>query len=196
MLFRSGKYGDAQTITMTCDTEGAEIRYTLNGADPTKTSELYTGGFVIEESMTIKAKAFKEDLMASSIATEVYEVLLDAQIIVGTSNTIQHIENTRDFVFQLNDLDNKEIYFVFSNKDERRPVRLPKLESNIAPKGMNVMRPSLAMSNANASSFNVSGKPSVTKFNNEPKSFVKGELSHHHLLFVLGTKLSDRKSVV
>ena len=172
-----GKYGDAQTITMTCDTEGAEIRYTLNDADPTETSVLYTGEFVIEESMTIKAKAFKEDWMASSITTEVFEILLDAQIIVGTSNTIQHIENTRDFVFKLNDLNDKEIYFVFSNIDERRPVRLPKLESSVmSGSNINANRSLSALSKA--SSFIPSGKPSVTEFNNSShENIQKGVLS-------------------
>ena len=172
---KGGKYSEAQTISMACDTEGAEIRYTLNGSDPTETSELYTGDFTIEESMTIKAKAFRKDWMSSTIATAVYEILAETEIIVGTSNTIQHLENTKDFVFKLNDLDDKEIYFVFSNKDERRPVRLPKLESNVEPKGINIARSSLV--NAKAEPFIVSGKPSVTKFNNEPKNFVKGELT-------------------
>ena len=176
---KGGKYGETQTISITCDTDGAKIRYTLDGSNPTETSELYTGEFVIEESMTIKAKAFKEDFTASLIATETYEIILDAQLIVGTSNAIQHIENSRDFVFQLNDVDNKEIYFVFSNLDERRPVPLPKLESNINTNNnynANTVR-SLSAS-SKAASYNVSGKPSVTQFNNSSnKNLVKGGLS-------------------
>ena len=172
-----GKYTVAQTITMACATEGAQIRYTLDGTTPTETSELYTGQFAIEESITIKAKAFKDGWMASSIVSEEYEIALDAQIIVGTNNTIQHIQNSRDFVFQLNNLDNKEIYFVFTNEDEKRPVRLPQLESNLSPSGsINAMRSLSAASKA--ASFNVSGKPSVTNFNNAPnKNLERGSLS-------------------
>lgn len=172
-----GKYTVAQTISMNCDTEGAEIRYTLDGTDPTETSEVYTGEFVIEESITIKAKAFKDGWMSSAIVTEVYEVMLEAELIIGNNNAVQHIQNARNFVFQLNNLDNKEIYFVFTNKDEKRPVRLPQLESNIAPSGkINAMR---SLSTASkAASFNVSGKPSVTNFNNDPnKNLVRGELA-------------------
>lgn len=39
-------------------TEGAEIRYTLNGSTPTQTSELYAQPFTISESAVVKAKAF------------------------------------------------------------------------------------------------------------------------------------------
>lgn len=172
-----GKYAEAQTISMTSATEGAEIRYTLDGSDPSDTSELYTGDFVIEDNITIKAIAYKTDWMASPITTEVYEIIPDAEIIVGTSNTIQHIENTKDFVFQLNELDDKEVYFVFSNKDERRPVNLPQLESNISPLSNTNARRSLSAINQ-SSSFNISGKPSVTKFNNSSHDKLKrGKLS-------------------
>ncbi|MCM1503253.1 MAG: GH92 family glycosyl hydrolase [Bacteroidales bacterium] len=44
------------------NTEGAEIRYTLDGSEPVRESALYTSPFVIDRSMTIKAKAFKDGL--------------------------------------------------------------------------------------------------------------------------------------
>ena len=36
-----GTYQTAQDVTITCATPGAQIRYTLNGTDPTETSSLY-----------------------------------------------------------------------------------------------------------------------------------------------------------
>lgn len=175
-----GRYTESQTITITCATEGVEIRYTLDGSDPSVLSQLYSDEFTIEESMTIKAKAYKEDWMASAIASEVFDINLGAELIVGSTNTIQHIENSRDFVFQLNDLDDKEIYFVFSNKDEARPVNLPQLESNITTNG-NFNRTRSLSAISKTSLFNISGKPSVTKFNNDSKKLLKkGELSPRH----------------
>lgn len=57
-------------VGITCDTEGAEIYYTLDGSTPSKESDKYTEEFFIYESCTIKAVAYVgED--ASSVATEV-----------------------------------------------------------------------------------------------------------------------------
>ena len=49
------------SITLASPTDGATIRYTLDGSEPTETSTLYTGPFDISETATVKAKAFKED---------------------------------------------------------------------------------------------------------------------------------------
>jgi hypothetical protein len=50
-------------------TEGAEIRYTTNGTEPTKESSLYSGPFPIDHSAIIKLKAFKNGLNPSTVAT-------------------------------------------------------------------------------------------------------------------------------
>lgn len=55
-------------IAITCETEGAEIRYTLNGSDPTKSDTLYQNNFEINSSTLIKAKAFKEGMRSSGIS--------------------------------------------------------------------------------------------------------------------------------
>ena len=61
-----------ETIEMTCETEGAEIRYTLDGSEPTKESTLYSGQFEVTPPVTIKARGYKEGLLASDVAS--YEV--------------------------------------------------------------------------------------------------------------------------
>ena len=55
-------------IAITCETEGAEIRYTLNGSDPSKSDTLYQNSFEINSSTLIKAKVFKEGMRPSSIS--------------------------------------------------------------------------------------------------------------------------------
>jgi predicted alpha-1,2-mannosidase len=58
-------------VTVQCGTatEGAEIRYTTDGTEPTKESGLYSEPFVIDHSAIIKLKAFKNGLNPSMVAT-------------------------------------------------------------------------------------------------------------------------------
>jgi len=49
---------DKVDVELSCPIWKAEIRYTLNGDEPTGTSQLYTGPFILDSPLTIKAKAF------------------------------------------------------------------------------------------------------------------------------------------
>ena len=59
-------------VTLFTETDGAEIRYTLDGSEPTENSKLYTGPFTIDDTTTIKAKAFKTDWFDSETATATF----------------------------------------------------------------------------------------------------------------------------
>lgn len=69
-----GTYDAAQNVTITCDTEGAQIRYTLDGTEPTESSALYGGPITLKNTVTINAKAFKDGMWESSIVTESYTI--------------------------------------------------------------------------------------------------------------------------
>ena len=51
----------SKRVTITCATEGAGIRFTTNGVDPTASSALYSGSFNIYATTTVKARAFMVD---------------------------------------------------------------------------------------------------------------------------------------
>lgn len=68
----SGEYNYDQSVTITCATEGATIRYTLDGTEPTKNATEYTEALTINESATLVAKAFKDDYYPSEQATATY----------------------------------------------------------------------------------------------------------------------------
>ncbi len=53
------------TITLATRTEGAEIRYTLDGSPPEKSSTIYTAPITINKSATLKALAIKEGMLNS-----------------------------------------------------------------------------------------------------------------------------------
>ena len=65
-------YVQSSNIEIACATQGAEIYYTLDGNEPSELSILYTGPFEVEVGATIKARAFKDGMMPSDVAT--YEV--------------------------------------------------------------------------------------------------------------------------
>ncbi len=74
-----GSYSDAFTVEITCSTENAVIRYTMDGTEPDETSELYEDPIEIPAlamNLNIKAKAFKENWISSSITSATYSVLL------------------------------------------------------------------------------------------------------------------------
>ena len=55
-------------VTIACQTPNADIRYTLDKSEPTKGSTAYTAPFAVEGTVTIKAKAYKDNLVGSRTA--------------------------------------------------------------------------------------------------------------------------------
>jgi alpha-tubulin suppressor-like RCC1 family protein len=72
-----GTYIDSVAVTMEA-VEGAEIRYTTNGVDPTTASTLYTGPPSLSQTTTLKAKAWKIDYTTSPVTTAAYTIQVAA----------------------------------------------------------------------------------------------------------------------
>lgn len=81
----AGTYFSTQSVTMSCPTAGAEIRYTYDGSEPTESSYLYATPFVVSETMTIKARAFMENWTPSQTVAAAYEIHIPQ--IVGSYTT-------------------------------------------------------------------------------------------------------------
>jgi hypothetical protein len=58
--------GSSRRVSISGAEDGAEIRYTLDGSEPTATSKLYTKSFNVFDTTVVKAKAFKAGKLASS----------------------------------------------------------------------------------------------------------------------------------
>ena len=70
----AGRYTEAQTVTISCATEGTTIYYTTDGTTPTANSTPYTQPILVEETTTLKAIAVNGDGEESSVATARYVI--------------------------------------------------------------------------------------------------------------------------
>lgn len=62
--------GAKTKVEIVCATEGATIRYTLNGSDPNSHAKKYVAPFYVTEGCTVKAYAVLEDYTNSEIAAK------------------------------------------------------------------------------------------------------------------------------
>ena len=68
-----GTYPYSVDVTLSCETEGATIYYTLDGTDPSDASTAYTEAIHITETKTVKAIAIKNAL-SSEIVSATYTI--------------------------------------------------------------------------------------------------------------------------
>jgi hypothetical protein len=102
------------TITITCPTDSAEIRYTTDGSVPTESSTLYTAPFVITGTTTVKAQAWKENLNPSFAVAADYQFPIEVADIAAfkaasseTNTNVYKITGDVVYVFKG---DNRYIY--------------------------------------------------------------------------------------
>ncbi len=70
----AGTYTSAQSVELACATEGAEIHYTLDGADPDASAALYSTPIAIAATTTLKAVAIKNGI-SSSVVSATYTIV-------------------------------------------------------------------------------------------------------------------------
>ena len=61
---------DSTPVALNCDRKGAEIRYTLDGSEPTQESKLYTKSFAVDNSITLRMRAFYQRNIPGFVVTE------------------------------------------------------------------------------------------------------------------------------
>jgi formylglycine-generating enzyme required for sulfatase activity len=69
-----GSYNHIVNAVLSCPTQNAQIRYTLDGTEPNQSSQLYTSPLVLNNTVTVRAKAFKNGWASSLILTAVYNI--------------------------------------------------------------------------------------------------------------------------
>ena len=77
---------DTLSVSLSCATAGATIRYTTNGSEPTASSAQYTGAITLNATTTIKAKAFKSNYVDSATASATFTQAARAATPTATSD--------------------------------------------------------------------------------------------------------------
>lgn len=67
-----GPYSTGQTVTITCATSGATIRYTTDGTEPGTSSAVYNNPIHVNATTTIRAKGLKAGWIDSATASATY----------------------------------------------------------------------------------------------------------------------------
>lgn len=119
---RGGFYSSALTITLFTDL-GGEIRYTLDGSEPTSQSPIYTQPLFLDKTTLVRARIFKPDMLPGPDITNTYFINENIQTgglpVVSLSS---HPDNFWDPV--------KGIYVQTFKPDWEIPVNIELFENN------------------------------------------------------------------
>jgi hypothetical protein len=86
-------FADKMAVTMKTDTEGTEIRYTVDGNDPTLSSHLYSGPVTFTDTVMVKARAFRKGLEKMPPLTQTGTEMTGVATAVYTKEPF-HLANT------------------------------------------------------------------------------------------------------
>lgn len=101
----AGLYEEAQQVSISCETEGVDIYFTLDGSIPTMDSQMYEDPITVSQTTTIKAIAVDGNDNISAVAMATYTIVSVSNISditeVGTAYTVRGTvvaTNSRGFV--------------------------------------------------------------------------------------------------
>ena len=86
---KAGRYASARQISLSHPSTGVEIRYTTNGSEPTSTSQLYTAPIPVNQTGSVKARAFLSGYLPSPTETHSYFINEHATTLPSISITTQ-----------------------------------------------------------------------------------------------------------
>ena len=124
----AGTYMTEQSVTISCETEGAVIYYTTDGTEPTENSTVYSEPITVSTSITLKAMAIAPNYSNSAVATATYtisEPMTIAEARALANNAYACVEGTVIF------LDGRNVYI----QDETAGIDLY-LNSNTVPSSL------------------------------------------------------------
>lgn len=102
--YTAGYYDSSFQLTINCETPNAEIHYTNDGTNPDMDSPIYMDPIQIENSVTIKARAFQDDWLPSMTVSVSYGLnyfdggvgTLESPYLIATADQLNHIREVND----------------------------------------------------------------------------------------------------
>ena len=82
----AGTYNEAQSVTLSCTTDGATIHYTTDGSTPSESCPTYSGAIPVSTTTTIKAIAVKSGMDNSAVAEATYTINLPHTVTFNAGN--------------------------------------------------------------------------------------------------------------
>ncbi|MDW8310499.1 MAG: chitobiase/beta-hexosaminidase C-terminal domain-containing protein, partial [Verrucomicrobiales bacterium] len=76
----SGRYINSTTVNISTTTDGAELRYTLDGSEPGPTSALYAGPFAVSTNAQLRVAGFRNGFVKSPLVSRDYEIQVDTPV--------------------------------------------------------------------------------------------------------------------
>ena len=89
---KAGTYSEAQTVTISCETEGITIHYTTDGTTPTAESSIYDGPITIDKTTTLKAIAVSEEGDESQVSVARYVIRNGTSTEVKTFKLVSSVD--------------------------------------------------------------------------------------------------------
>ena len=90
----AGNYTETQSVTISTATDGATIRYSVDGTDPSKTvGTVYSGAFDVTVNQTVKAIAYKTKLLNSAIASNAYTITVSDPVILPAAGDYTSVQS-------------------------------------------------------------------------------------------------------
>lgn len=84
-----GVFTSSQTVSITCATSAAVIKYTLDGSDPAVNGEIYTAEITVSNTSTVKAVATKTGMTNSAVASAIFTI--NSSVIFDVSQPLTDI---------------------------------------------------------------------------------------------------------
>lgn len=134
-----GTYSVAQTVGLTCDTEGAKIYYTTDGSVPSESSTLYTGPITISESTTLRAIAIDAEGNKSFVSSAAYSIVtVDINSKLGTTISLDYNSSHQLFSNGASGADKTKQFFGFLRHDIAHVQLISSNTAELSTKGAGV----------------------------------------------------------
>ncbi|QEN05556.1 hypothetical protein EW093_12795 [Thiospirochaeta perfilievii] len=114
-----GEYSEQKEITLSCETNGVTIYYTLNNEEPTVDDFVYSSPILLDKDLTIKSIAIKDGYLSSAMTIFNYTLKEEAAESVKniTFSVTEGTYNSDITVSLTSETENCSIYYTLNNEE-------------------------------------------------------------------------------